>query len=229
MTGKKQTAEIGSFNNMAKGEGLTAVKQFIGGIEEKEAAKKGKKASASRGSMASAPAPEPRNDEPKEKMSEEGFEQTMDDLDKDIDDLADAPEFTYKDKIKKHEISLEKAEEIIDSMIVDGYYEETYALTKKHPVTFRTRTLEDQNRIMERIETLKPNYPTTLSNLVAQYNVASSLVHFKGIDFTEMEFREKLRWVRECPDSVVRALATKLNKFDAMITDVMSEGAIENF
>jgi hypothetical protein len=112
---------------------------------------------------------------------------------------------------------------------VDGYYEETYALTKKYNVTFRTRTLEDQNRIMERIEVLKPNYPSTLSNIVAQYNVAASLVQFKEIDFLKLEFKEKLDWVRKCPDTVVRALALKLNKFDAMIADVMSEGAIENF
>lgn len=227
MTEKKQQAEIGSFNKVTKGEGLTAVKQFIGNLEAQQSPKKKKPPAPS--SMA----PVPRNDEPEPEkepeMSEEEMAEAVDSLDEDIDSLEGAPELTYKDKVAKHGISPEKAEEIIDSMIVDGYYEETYALTKKYTVTFRTRTLEDQNRIMERIEVLKPNFPSTLSNLVAQYNVASSLVHFKGINFLEMEFKARLDWVRKCPDGVVRALAMRLNKFDAMITDVMGEGAIENF
>jgi hypothetical protein len=226
MTEKKQQAEIGSFNNVTKSEGLTAVKQFIGNAEADEAAKKKKRTPV--GSMA----PAPRNNKPEEEeapMSEEALASVVDDLDDDIDSLESAPELTYKDRIRKHDITLEKAEEVVDSMIVDGYYEETYALTKKYNVTFRTRTLEDQNRIMERIEVLKPNYPSTLSNIVAQYNVAASLVQFKEIDFLKLEFKEKLDWVRKCPDTVVRALALKLNKFDAMIADVMSEGAIENF
>lgn len=228
MTEKRQQPAIGSFNKAANGEGLTAVNQFIGNLEAPE------KVAEVPAKPSTPVTPEPRNDapaqEPQEpKMSVEEALETADSLDEDIEGLESAPELRYEDKIAVHGITLEKAEEIIDSMIVDGFYEETYALTKKYAVTLRTRTLEDQNRIMERIEVLKPHYPSTLSNLVAQYNVASSLVQFKGIKFLDMKFNDRLDWVRKCPDSVVRALAMKLNKFDSMITDVMSDGAIENF
>jgi len=223
MTEKRRSqASIGSFSNTAKGEGLTAVKNFMGDLDKQEEAEK---------ERAKSMAPRPRKEElpQKPKMSEEEVTDAVNSLDDQIDNLESVPELSYADKVARHGITVDKAEEIVDSMIVDGFYEETYALTKKHAVTFRTRTLEDQNRIMERIEVLKPHYPSTLSNLVAQYNVASSLVQFKEINFLELTFENKLKWVRECPDGVVRALAMKLNKFDSMIADVMSEGAIENF
>lgn len=241
--GTEKSAEIGSYGGVPRGEGLTAVQQFIGAMNQEEPVEKKRPSNKKKTKEHSKEQLEqlkqlrqleqqPRPEQPIENKGEDaasGAQDTLDGLDADIAALEDAPELTYVDRITKHNISLEKAEEIVDSMIVDGYYEETYAVTQKYNVTFRTRTLEDQNRIMERIEVLRPQYPTTLSNIVAQYNVASSLVHFRDIDFTTTDFERKLDWVRKCPDAVIRALATKLNQFDGMITDVMSEGAIENF
>lgn len=213
MAGNSQRVNIGDFVKSPEGEGLLAVKKFVEEMTpDKEPQRK-------------KPSGEPKKPE----MSKEEVANTIDDLEKDIEALEDSPELTYEEKIKKHGITLKKAEEIIDSMVVDGYYEETYPVTKKYTITFRTRVLEDQNRILEKIEALRPNYPSTLNNLVAQYNLAASMISFKGIDFSKMEFEDRLDWVRRCPESVVRALVLKLNKFDAMIMDVMSDGSIENF
>lgn len=216
MTEPEKTPEIGSFvkTKAETTEGVAAVESFLGGADV--------------GSVRKMP-------EPKDKP-EEGPQQTVEEvtdeisqLEEDIEKVEAAPELTYEEKLKRHGVTKEEAEKIIDALMVDGIYQKTYAITKKYDVTFRTRLMEDQNRALDAIEFKGPQYPTTVGNIVAGQNLAASIVKFRDIDFAEVKIKERIEWVQKLPDTVARLLANKLAKFDQLILDVLDEGAIENF
>jgi hypothetical protein len=210
----QKTPEIGNFARTS--EGTTAVADFMQGAK---------------GSVQKMP--EKKKGEEKEPEKEEKslgeLNQEMTKLEEDIEKVEAAPELSYEDKLKKHGIPREEAEKIIDALMVGGEYQRTYQITPKYSVTFRTRKLEDQNRALDIIEARSPQYPSTVGNIVSEYNLAASLVNFRDLDFSDKKVAECLEWVRKLPDSVARLLANKLSKFDQMVLDVLDEGAIENF
>lgn len=146
-----------------------------------------------------------------------------------LDRLDTAPEITYAERVKKHDLTLEDALTIISEVFDNGFYEKTYQVTPKHSVTFRTRTTSDQDRVLRRIESDAPQYPASISQLLAKYNIAASIVKFKGEDLSKRDFEDKYKMVANLPEVVLRLLSTKLIKFDQMMLAVLDEGAVENF
>jgi len=218
MTEKNKSTMISDFAR-PKGEGVAASQQFLGG----------KGIPPGPGSMLQQPKPEkPENDAPPPKTDEELLDE-VDALDQDIDALEKSPELTYEERLARVGITLKEAEGIVDALMVDNEYRRTYKLTKKHSVTFRTLSLNAQNSALMELERLRPQFPTTVASIIAQYNVANALVEFRGIDFTKMADDDRLEWVRALPESVARALAEKLSEFEKMVKAVMSDGALENF
>ena len=213
MTEKEKTPEIGGFTR--RSEGTVAVHEFMQGSGE--------------GSIQKMPEGQEGPEEEKPQQTAEEVTGEIAKLEEDIEKVEAAPELTYEEKLKQHGITKEEAEEIIDALMVDGEYRKTYAITSKYNITFKTRLMEDQNRALSAIENQGPQYPTTVGNIVAEHNLAASVTRFRDIDFSKVEMRKRLEWVRKLPDTVARLLASKLAKFDEMIMDVLDEGAIENF
>ena len=212
---EKGTTAAPEIGNFKRPEGVAAVQAFLGGEDV--------------GSVKKMP-------EPKEKTEDEQPQQTAEEmtdeiavLEKDIEKVEGAPELSYEEKLEQHGISKEEAEKIIDALMVEGEYRKTYQITPKYHVTYRTRLMEDQNRALGAIEDQGPQYPTSVGNIIAENNLAASIVTFRDLDFTEKSIKDRLTWVRKLPDTVARLLANKLAKFDEMIMDVLDEGAIENF
>ncbi len=222
MTKEQQQAEIGNFSRSSeepkKSEGSAAVSSFLdgtgsGSIQQMPEEKKESKAEAP---------------EAKEQTMEEVTDE-ISELESDIEKVREAPELTYEERLGKHGVSRADAEKIVDAMMVKGEYRKTYAITSKYSITFKTRLMEDQNRALDVIEIKGPQYPATVGNIVAEQNLAASIVMFRDIDFKDKDIKARVKWVQKLPDTVARILANKLSKFDQMIMDVLDEGAIENF
>jgi hypothetical protein len=151
------------------------------------------------------------------------------DLEENIAKMKGDPRLTYEQKLKRHTLTKQQAAKIVDSLIVSGYYEHPYRVTSKYHALFRTRDMNDQDRLMSRIEEIAPKYPASLDNLVGVYNLASSIRKFGTKDLTELEFVHKFDWVTRLPGPLADVLLKKLASFDQMMLDVMDAGAIENF
>jgi hypothetical protein len=151
------------------------------------------------------------------------------DLEETISTMRQDPRLTYDQKLKKHKLTKQQAAAIVDSLITKGFYEHPYRITSKYHVLFRTRDMDDQDRLMSRIEELAPKYPSSLDNLVGVYNLAASIQRFGTKDLSEMEFVHRFDWVTKLPGPLADVLLQKLSSFDRMMQDVMDVGAIENF
>jgi len=153
----------------------------------------------------------------------------IDDLQSQAESLSKSPDVTYTDRLKKHNISIDRAKEIVDAILFKGEYQETYQLTQKHTVTFKSRMFSDQERALRALESLSPQYPASMAAIVSKNNLAASIVRFAGRDFTKLAFKDKAEYIEKLPEPLVRLLAIKLGKFDQMIMDIMDDGVIENF
>jgi len=151
------------------------------------------------------------------------------DIEKTLDNLDKSKEYTYAERLKPFNLSLDDALEIMSMLFDKGYYEKSYRITPRHTVVFRTRMTADTDRILKKIESDNPQYPATIAQLVAKANLTASLVKFNASDLTTLEYTERQRRVEMLPDAVLRLLAMYLEKFDSMILAVMSEGSVENF
>lgn len=143
---------------------------------------------------------------------------------------------TYEELLAENDIPLQKAHTIVDALLERGVYEETVAVTQRITATFRTRTHGDYVRYLRALELYNPKYVEEQQELQLRYFLAASLLTYKGksvvdkkYENPEEDFDARLKWVETQADSLIRLLATKLHKFDTVITVVMSEGVVENF
>lgn len=158
-----------------------------------------------------------------------GVDAQIDALEKSIDQIEKAAELTYEQKIKNHGLSMDEALDIVNAILDNGYYEKAYRVTPRWEVVFRTRTTADQDRVLRRIEDANPQFPATVTQILAKYNLAASMIRFKGIDFSKKDFDERLKFVMNLPEVMLRVLSGKLARFDQLMLDVLDEGAIQNF
>lgn len=153
----------------------------------------------------------------------------IDQLERSIDEIEKSSELTYEQKVKNHGLTMDEALDIVNAILDNGYYEKAYKVTPRWEVVFRTRNTTDQDRVLRRIEELNPQFPATVTQTLAKYNLAASMVRFKNIDFSKKEFEERLKYVLNLPEVVLRVLTGKLARFDQLMLDVLDEGAIQNF
>lgn len=214
MAERQGTPGIGDFSQ--KSEGVVAVQSFMKSHEQESA-----HAASQENALPKNTPPEKTMDDVTEEISR---------LTSDIESVQQAPELTYEDSLAKVDVTLPEAEAIIDAMMVQGEFRKTYKLTSKYSVTFKSRKMEDQNRALNVIESKNPKYPSTVGNIVAEYNLAASIVRFRDIDFADdMSMMDRVKWVRNLPDTIASLLALKLSAFDRMLLTVLDEGSIENF
>jgi hypothetical protein len=150
------------------------------------------------------------------------------------------PMVSYEERLKEIGVTKVKAAEIIDAVLLKGYYAEDVAITKSIKARFRTRNSRDTKRAQEQIEAQRLTYEVHYSELLARLLLAASLERFADDVFThlprgskhdaiEKAFFDRLSYVENLSDPAMRLLITKLTKFDRMISTVLEEGAIENF
>jgi len=150
------------------------------------------------------------------------------------------PMISYEERLKEIGVTKAKAAEIIDAVLLKGFYAEDVQITKSIKARFRTRNARDTRRAQEQIEAQRLTYDVHYSEMLARLLLASSLERFgddklthvmKGTknDDVEKAFFNRMSYVESLSDPAMRLLITKLAKFDRMIGIVLEEGAIENF
>lgn len=154
-------------------------------------------------------------------------------LEKAIEDAKQSAEMTYEDRLAENKVTPAEAHAIIDAVITKGYYEKTYQVTKTVRVTFRSRTVGNQEKLLEDLEQKQFGYKATIDTHVAKYNLAASLVALgpkgKEVRFDVDDPEKTLKFVSALPMPYYVLLLQKLGTFERLMFTVMDAGAIENF
>lgn len=195
-------------------------------------------------------APPPSSSEaPKETEVDEKFVRPETDSEKDaqarvslFQEMQDAllPVTDYKKYLKEQKIEEVEAAEIVDNLMMKGFYEERFELSKKLTVTLRTRMQQDVIRLQTAMQVQSPLFQDTMNELIIRYNMAASLSSYGETVFEfppenasvaelDKSFDMRLSFVERMPSAVFNKLSIKLAKFDQKIAAVMREGVAENF
>jgi hypothetical protein len=144
------------------------------------------------------------------------------------------PHEEYLDALKAIDVTPDQAANIVDSLIIHGFYEETFLLNKKFPVKFRTRDQSSNLRVDKALADQKPEYNSSYMTLVVTHNIAASLVQWgkficKPYESDE-EFEKTLKLVQKIPQPIFQLLVEQLSKFDQKLLTVSNSAAvISNF
>lgn len=150
------------------------------------------------------------------------------------------PVIDYQKFLAQEGISEETAADIVDDLLFKGYYEERISLTRRSTVVFRTRSQTDVLRMQTAIEVQRPTYEAALNELVVRYNMASSLVSLRDLEFefpdekatkerAEELFDIRLNFIETLAAPLFSKLSLKLARFDRKVVATMREGVAENF
>jgi hypothetical protein len=143
------------------------------------------------------------------------------------------PKDKYLAELKRVGVTPEQAAQIIDAMLFQGAYEEDVQLTRKISVRFRTRDVHAADRLNEAINRDNPQFTNSLYTIIANYNLAASLVGYGPHKFdpsTEEGFNTSFKYITtKIPHPVYQLIVTKLSKFDEKLATIMKEGCVEDF
>ena len=126
--------------------------------------------------------------------------------------------------------------EALDAILTGVSIEWDLKKKKKIPCVFRMREAWVADLIITKVDKLAHETPSmsvaAYNNIIAEYNLAASLVSFKNQKFEvkdEQTFTEALEQIQKLPQIVVTALVEKLVVFDRIISVATSDWAIKNF
>ena len=151
------------------------------------------------------------------------------------------PMASFADKLKEVGIDKAKAAEIIDAVLLKGFYAEDVKITTKIKARLRTRSARDTKRATEMLEAQRLTLDTHYNESLTRILLAASLEQFGddklphpqgrkvSYEETEKAFQERIAYVDGMSDPAMRVMFIKLAKFDRMISTALEEGSIENF
>ena len=149
----------------------------------------------------------------------------------------------YAEFLKSQQIDDDKASEIVDNMLMRGWHEEEYPLSKKSGVRLRTRAHRDTLRLHAALQVQQPVYQDTANEIILRYNLAASLAEITGPHPVRFEFPKdtdedsvsaklfdiRMKYIERMPGILFAKLTMKLTQFDRIVMAVMREGVTENF
>ena len=158
----------------------------------------------------------------------------------DMDAPRRSPRELWLEELEYEDLSVTEAAKILDAVITNGMYEESYKMGSI-VVKVRTRTTSDADRVIEAIQDFKPETSGTLSHLIARMNLAASISQFgeNRFNFTpandgnqevlEQEFSERYNHLSKLPAQIFFSLTQVLERFDRRVQLACDPRAIENF
>lgn len=147
---------------------------------------------------------------------------------------------SYEERLKEAGVTKEQAAEIIDAVLMKGYWSESIKITERIKLRLRTRSARDIRRIQDHLEVQRPVYDTHYTEITGRMSLAASLESLGSDKFTfpgkdakpeeyETAFQARVNYIENLADPILRMLFLKLWTFDEKIRVVLSEGVIENF
>lgn len=147
---------------------------------------------------------------------------------------------SYEARLEEVKVTKEQAADIIDAVLMKGYWSETISVTSRINLKLRTRSARDTRRIQDYLEVARPQYDAHYNEILSRMTLAASLEQFgkdvfafpgkeaKTEDYEEA-FQKRSQYIESLADPALRLLFMKLWTFDEKIRVVLSEGTIENF
>jgi hypothetical protein len=157
------------------------------------------------------------------------------------DEAALKPMATFEEKLKEAGLSREKAAEIIDAVLLKGFYAEDIKITSTVKMRLRTRNARDTKRAQEILEAQRFTIDAHYSESWGRLLLAASLESFGNDKFVhpnprkdsyeiiEKSYQERIAFVDALPDPALRVMLQRLYKFDSRVSVALEEGSIENF
>jgi len=157
------------------------------------------------------------------------------------DEAALKPMATFEERLKEAGLSREKAAEIIDAVLLKGFYAEDIKITSTVKMRLRTRNARDTKRAQEILEAQRFTIDAHYSEAWGRLLLAASLEGFANDKFThpnprkdafdviEKSYQERIAYVDGLPDPALRVMLQRLFKFDQRVSVALEEGSIENF
>lgn len=151
------------------------------------------------------------------------------------------PLASFEEKLKAAGIDRTKAAEIIDAVLMKGFYAENIKITSTVSARFRTRSARDIRRTNEMLESQRFTMDAHYAEAYGRLLLAASLEAFAKDKFTfpntrsdsadavEKAFLERVAYIDGLSDPALRILLQKMWKFDNKVSVVLEEGSIENF
>ncbi len=184
-------------------------------------------------------------DPPKKPASptKESLEAMETKLDEEVskDEAALKPMASYEERLKEVGLTREKAAEIVDAVLLKGFWAEDVKITSRIKCRLRTRNARDTRRANEILEAQRYTIDAHYSEHLTRLLLGASLEQFGDDKFThpnprkspevevEKAFQERMGYIDGLPDPALRILFSKLYAFDRKVAVALEEGAIENF
>ena len=171
---------------------------------------------------------------------EEESQEVQDQVQEAIDGLYSSPLEDWKLECESQDLKLSDAAKILDTIMTNGFYEESYRLAGR-VFKLRTRTTIDADRLIEMLRELKPDSDAVLSHLVSRINLSSSLSVFADKTFShtypaddnreilDSEWRDRWAFVSSLPQPIFLAIAQTMGRFDIRVQLSCDARALENF
>lgn len=135
----------------------------------------------------------------------------------------------YEQALKDAGLTRAMAMRVIDAVFLGGHrYTERFVLYSKLAVTFRTRMVEDFDRINIAIDKAQAQHGLALSMEHWRASLACSIVRYGNVEFDD-DFDARVKWVNGLTEPVYRLLTKKLQEFDKKTEAIFSDGFLENF
>lgn len=153
----------------------------------------------------------------------------------DIDRYGDVTTTNYMAFLKANGITEDDVMQVLDMLITNGSVVWDFKLFDTIPVEFSLRDSWMTTEIIRMVDDECAGRQATMAlynNLIAEHNIAASLVTFKNEHYsikTPDDLREAVKRVRAMPYIFTSALSGKLAVFDRIIAAATSQWAIQNF
>lgn len=138
--------------------------------------------------------------------------------------------------LKEHGITEQDLKNLLDSILTTGNVAYDFKLFDKIPVCYKIREGWVDDIIIDRIDEITADKGKVsalrYSNLIAEMNLAASIVRFGDAQFNatdEESFNSNLKFVRSLAFIYRNRLIEKLAVFDRAVTIATSDWALRNF
>ena len=162
------------------------------------------------------------------------------DINEAVDSMYNTPLDEWKLDCEANNLKLSEAARILDTIMTNGFYEESYKLGGRI-FKLRTRTTVDGDRLIEMLRELRPDSDAVLSHLVSRINLSSSLSAFANQSFPhtypsddnrdvlDEEWKSRWDFLSGLPQPIFLALAQTMGSFDTRVRLACDARALENF
>lgn len=117
---------------------------------------------------------------------------------------------------------------IVDAVMFEGEYSETFPVGKRYKATFKSRTAGEDNEISQKLDGRVFNTMISYQNQSSLLTMAYSLMDLNGNDYRNMTVQDRYQVIANLPSTLVIILSELMSKFDQKVLEAMEFGK-ENF